>query len=136
MKKEFARMKERSIEEATNEANAARANALKEILPMADNYARAKAIYQPTSSEKQDQILDVYDEVFAKFASVIEGFGLERVQALGQPFDYNFMEAVMSMPSTEYKEGIVSVEYQVGYKMGDKSIRPAMVVVSTGPGPA
>ena len=60
---------------------------------------------------------------------------MSKVESIGQPFDFNFMEAIMTSPSTEYKADIVCTEYQVGYKIGDKCIRPAMVVVSTGPGP-
>ena len=41
----------------------------------------------------------------------------------------------MTQPSTEYAKDIVCMEYQVGYRLGDKSVRPAMVVVSLGPGP-
>ena len=135
VKKEFARMRERSIEEATDLINSARANALKEILPMTDNYSRAKGLYNPITSDNEEKILAAYDEVFRQFNRVIEGFGLERVESIGKPFDYRFMEAIMTAPSTEYAKDIVCMEYQVGFKMGDKSVRPAMVVVSTGPGP-
>lgn len=61
--------------------------------------------------------------------------GATRVVSLGQPFDYTVMEAIMTAPSTEYAADIVMTEYQVGYRMGDKCIRPSIVVVSTGPGP-
>ena len=67
--------------------------------------------------------------------NVIEDFGVRRVKSVGEPFDFNFMEAIMTAPSTEYKADIVCTEYQIGYKLGEKCIRPAMVVVSTGPGP-
>lgn len=135
VKKEFARMRERSIEEATDQINSARANALKEILPMTDNYSRAKSLYNPLTTENEEKILAAYDDVFKQFDKVIEGFGLERVESVGKPFDYRFMEAIMTAPSTEYAKDVVCMEYQVGFKMGDKSVRPAMVVVSTGPGP-
>lgn len=130
--KEFNRMKERSIEEASFESQKARADALKEILPITDNYFRAKSVFDPLESENDKAIAAAYDEVFDKFQKVIEEFGVERVISLGQPFDPNFHEAIMTAPSTEYEKDLVCQEYQVGYKMGDKSIRPAMVVVSTG----
>lgn len=66
---------------------------------------------------------------------MISDFGVTRVESVGKPFDFNFMEAIMTAPSTEYSPDIVCTEYQVGYKMGEKCIRPAMVVVSLGPGP-
>lgn len=80
--------------------------------------------------------MEIYDNIFNEFSKVIEDFGVVRVQSVGQPFDFNFMEAIMTAPSMEYSADKVCIEYQVGYRMGDKCIRPAMVVVSTGPGPA
>lgn len=135
VKKEFSRMKERAVEEAVDATNAARASALKEILPISDNYARAKSLYDPLSNEKEQKIIEIYDGIFTSFQKVIEDFGLQRVESIGKPFDYKFMEAIMTAPSTEYGPDIVTMEYQVGWKMEEKSIRPAMVVVSTGPGP-
>jgi len=136
IKKEFSRIKERSIEEATDISNKAKSDALKEVLPIADNYGRAKSVYEPVSTDGEKAIMDTYDQIFVDFTEVIKGFGVSIVPCLGQNYDYNFMEAIMTAPSTEYAKDIVSKEYQVGYRMGDKCIRPAMVVVSTGPGPS
>jgi molecular chaperone GrpE len=137
IKKEFARIKERSYEETLEVSNKAKVDALKEVLPITDNYFRAKKVFEPINKDSgEGTIYDTYDKIFASFTKVIEEFGVTRVVSIGQPFDYNFMEAIMQQPSTEYPANIVSVEYQVGYKMGDKCIRPAMVVVSLGPGPS
>lgn len=135
VKKEFARIKERSYEEAAAISSAAKLAALKEVLPITDNYFRAKKVFEPLQSDGERLVLQTYDEIFSSFSKVIEDFGVTRVESLGQPFDFNLMEAVMTMPSTEYAKDIVCTEYQVGYKMGDKCVRPAMVVVSLGPGP-
>ena len=137
IKKEFARIKERSYEETLEVSNKAKVDALKEVLPITDNYFRAKKVFEPINNDSgEGTIYDTYDKIFASFTKVIEEFGVTRVVSIGQPFDYNFMEAIMQQPSTEYPANIISVEYQVGYKMGDKCIRPAMVVVSLGPGPS
>ena len=137
IKKEFARIKERSYEESMELSNKAKVDALKEVLPITDNYYRAKKVFEPIDSNSGEGVIyDTYDKIFASFTKVIEDFGVTRVVSVGQPFDYNFMEAIMQQPSTEYPANTVSVEYQVGYKMGEKCIRPAMVVVSLGPGPS
>lgn len=120
IKKEFARMKERAWEEAAEIDNKAKTDALKEVLPITDNYARAKSLFVPSQSDDEGAILEAYDQVFKSFTSVIEGFGVTRVVSLGQPFDYNMMEAVMTMPSTEYAKDIVCTEYQIGYRIGEK----------------
>ena len=133
VKKEFARMKERSYEEAQAETKEAKAKALVDVLPITDNFFRAKPLFEPQETAQEKAIMDAYDEVFEMFQKVIEDFGVTKVESLGQPFDFNTMEAVMTSPSAEYEKDIVCTEYQVGYMMGDRCIRPAMVVVSTGP---
>ena len=72
VKKEFSRMKERSIEEAVEASNAAKISALKEVLPITDNYFRAKSLFEPLQSDTEKKILDVYDEIFSSFQKVIE----------------------------------------------------------------
>ena len=104
-------------------------------MPITDNYARAKQVFQPIELEGDLKVLAAYEDIFKQFMNVIEDFGVRRVKSVGEPFDFNFMEAIMTAPSTEYKADIVCTEYQIGYKLGEKCIRPAMVVVSTGPGP-
>jgi molecular chaperone GrpE len=109
VKKEFSRMKERAIEEATDLISSDKANALKEILPMADNYGRAKGLFNPLTTETERNILAAYDSVFSDFARVIEEFGLERVESIGKPFDYQTMEAIMTQPSTEYAKVLITI---------------------------
>ena len=86
-------------------------------------------------SEGESAILQVYKNIFSQFDSVLADFGAEKVVSVGQLFDFNLMEAIMVTPSTEYAKDIVCMEYQIGYKLGDRCIRPAMVTVSAGPGP-
>lgn len=135
VKKEFSRIKERSYEEAVVLTNKARAEAVKEILPVTDNFGRAKALLEPLETDDEKAIMEYYEKIVGDIDSLISSFGCVRVESLGQPFDFNFMEAIMTQPSTEYAKDIVCMEYQVGYRLGDKSVRPAMVVVSLGPGP-
>ena len=96
IKKEFARMKERAIEESVEISNTAKSDALKEVLPITDNYYRAKTVFEPFSSEGDKAIMAAYDHIFAEFLKVIEGFGVKKVPSLGQPFYFNFMEAIMT----------------------------------------
>ena len=136
IKKEFSRMKERAIEESSEALAKAKVDAVKEVLPVADNYGRAKSLFDPIETDTEKAILETYDSVFETFQNVLNSFGLEKVEAVGQPFDFNFMEAIMAQPSMDYDKDLVCMEYQVGYKIGEKSVRPSMVVVSQGPGPS
>ena len=86
-------------------------------------------MFEPQETANEEAIMAAYDGVFDEFQKVLEQFGVTKVESLGQPFDFNTMEAIMTAPSTEYEKGVVCQEYQVGYMMGEKCIRPAMVVV-------
>ena len=67
--------------------------------------------------------------VARKFREVMEAQGLAPIKALGEPFDPNFHEAIRQGKG---KDGIVIEEFQKGYMMHDKLLRPARVVVGNG----
>ena len=94
IKKEFSRMKERFYEESRDINDKSKVDALKEVLPITDNYYRARQLFTqtPIESEGETKILATYDDIFQSFSKVIEGFGVTRIEALGQPFDFNFHE--------------------------------------------
>ena len=66
-----------------------------------------------------------------KAAKALETLHITEIEALNQPFDPNFMNAVQQVPAAEGQEsGSVVQGFQKGYKIGDKIIRHAMVVVA------
>ena len=66
-----------------------------------------------------------------KAAKALETLHITEIEALNQPFDPNFMNAVQQVPAAEgQKSGSVVQVFQKGYKIGDKIIRHAMVVVA------
>jgi molecular chaperone GrpE len=62
--------------------------------------------------------------------------GVEPIAALGQPFDPNQHEALVQQPSADHPEGTVVAELGKGYRLRDRILRPAKVVVSVRPNPA
>jgi molecular chaperone GrpE len=64
------------------------------------------------------------------FKDALEKQGLAEVNAVGEPFDPNFHEAARQQETNEVPPGTVIEEYQKGYVLNDRLIRPAMVVVS------
>ncbi len=65
--------------------------------------------------------------------SLLEKKGIERIPTEGEPFDPNIHEAVAEQPHDEITKGNVALEYQPGFRIGERVIRPAKVVVSSGP---
>lgn len=134
-KSELARAKERFAEENARFTMLSKKNMLKEVLPIADSYTRVRKMLGPLSSTEEERIDQSYNNIFNDYNGIMEGLGVERVECLGKPFDPMFMEAISADPSKEYPKDVVSTQFHAGYRMGDICVKPAMVVVSTGPGP-
>jgi molecular chaperone GrpE len=102
-----------------------------ELLPVLDNLERATA----SLSEKSDPavLYKSFGVVLKQLMDGLDAMGIKKIQAIGQPFDPQYHEAVNRMPSTEFAENTNMYEAQSGYQLHDKVIRPALVVVSTGP---
>ena len=66
-----------------------------------------------------------------KMGGILEKIGIERIGTVGEPFDPNFHNAIMREDSAEFETDTVIREFQGGYKIGDRVIRPAIVVVAS-----
>lgn len=98
----------------------------KRILPAIDDLERA---LQNRPAEAEGWVNGV-ELIYRKLASTLEAEGLVRIQAVGQPFDPNFHEAIGQEPSDEYESGTVIEIVQQGYLLGERVIRPALVKVA------
>jgi molecular chaperone GrpE len=102
------------------------------LLPALDNLERALNAAQQEGD--QTALIEGIQQVHSQFRRTLEEFGLKEVTAhAGHPFDPNLHEAVSQAPSTEHPEGHVLEQLQRGYKLADRLLRPARVVVSKGP---
>jgi molecular chaperone GrpE len=107
-----------------------KADVLKEVLTVMDNFERAKSQIQ-IETEREEAINDSYQAVYRQFLMTLEKLGVTPIQAQGKPFDPTFHEAVMQTASDEHTEETVLAEFQRGYVIGDKVLRHAVVKVAT-----
>ncbi|MBR4124564.1 MAG: nucleotide exchange factor GrpE [Victivallales bacterium] len=70
---------------------------------------------------------------FGEFKRILKGMGVEVLDAVGQKFDPVLHEAMSTLNSDEVPEGVVLQQWKPGFKIGEKLLRPATVVVSKGP---
>ena len=102
------------------------------LLPGLDNLERAINAAQKHGAD-DSPLLDGITQVYSQFRRSLVEFGLQEVVAqAGDPFDPNLHEAVSQVESDEYPEGHVIEQLQRGYKLADRLLRPARVVVSKG----
>ncbi len=101
---------------------------IRQLLPVVDNLERA---VQHGENETDFQgLLEGVRMTLKSFQDGLAKFGCKVFDSVGKPFDPNFHEAVMQEESSEYPEMTVLQEYQKGYLLNDRLLRPALVVVS------
>ncbi len=124
-KKRVAREKEELARFTTERVVAA-------LLPTLDNLERAIDAAQ-THGAENSALLQGLTQVHSQFRRTLMEFGLQEIIAgAGQPFDPNLHEAVSQVESPEHAEGHVVEQFQRGYKLAERLLRPARVVVSKG----
>jgi molecular chaperone GrpE len=106
------------------------ADVLLELLPVMDSMELALASADPDS--KAESIIEGIKMIQKQFLTAAERFKLKPVESRGQAFDPNFHEAVAQVASPDHPAGQVVDEMRKGYLLGDRLLRPAMVVVSKG----
>jgi molecular chaperone GrpE len=127
LKAEFDNFRKRTARE--HEAMSARANEalLRELLPIIDDLERA---LEAAAAHEEAQLEDGVRLVHRSLADALAREGLVEVETGGK-YDPHTQEALLSQPS-EAEEGAVIQVLQKGYKLGDRVLRPARVVVSAG----
>jgi molecular chaperone GrpE len=71
--------------------------------------------------------------ISSEFERTLESLGIQRVDAIGEEFDPNVHDAVSQEASDEVPAGRVLRQWKCGFRVGDRLIRPASVIVSSGP---
>ncbi len=107
---------------------------LSEILPVVDNFDRARQQLSPQSEEAQT-LHRSYQGLYKQLVDVFKQLGVSPMRVEGEPFDPNLHEAVLREPSEAHPEDVVIEELQRGYHLDGKVLRHALVKVSMGPGP-
>ena len=107
---------------------------LSEILPVVDNFERARQQLNPEGEEAQ-ALHRSYQGLYKQLVEVLKQQGVARMEVVGQEFDPSLHEAVLREESHEHPEDVVVEELQRGYHLNGRVLRHAMVKVSMGPGP-
>ena len=107
--------------------------ALTSILPIVDNFERARQQLKPESEEAQ-ALHRSYQGLYKQLVEVLKQQGVASMKVVGQQFDPTLHEAVLKEPSEDFNEDFIIEELQRGYHLEGKVLRHALVKVSMGPG--
>ncbi len=121
---DFQNYKKRVEKEKKDLYSYANEKLVTELLAVLDNFERALA-----HEDSGDGFKEGMEMIFKQLMDVLEKSGLAEIAALGEDFDPNFHNAVMTEETEEYESGKVSGVLQKGYTLNGKVIRPSMVKV-------
>ncbi len=122
---DMANFRRRQALRADEAIAAERERLLRLILSVADNLARALS-HDGQSDETLRQGIEL---TYRELMRLLESEGVTRIETVGQPFTPELHEAVAAIPA-DAESGTVVEELAAGYKLGDKLLRPARVVVA------
>ncbi|WP_258171500.1 nucleotide exchange factor GrpE [Paenibacillus sp. R14(2021)] len=125
---DFDNFRRRTMKEKEELAQYASMKLIGQLLPVVDNFGRA--IEAAKTGGDVESFSKGVDMIFRQLEGVLEAEGLKPMDAVGQSFNPEFHQAIMTVESEEHEEGIVVEEVQKGYVLKDKVLRPAMVKVS------
>ena len=127
---DFDNYKKRATRERQDATRYANENLLAKLIPILDNLEMALATPSGAQTNTGDALKTGVSMVYNQLRSVLSEVGLEEIDATGQPFDPNLHEAVSQQAAADVPEGHVLQQIRKGYKLKERLIRPASVVVA------
>ncbi len=123
---EFDNFRKRQAKENQDFRDYALSSAIMNLLPVVDSFDHA--LQAPDGNEFRKGV----ELINRQFHDALSKLGVEPISAVGEPFDPNLHQAIQMVESEDVPENHVVNEFQRGYKLKDRLLRPAMVVVSKG----
>ncbi len=128
---EFQNFRKRQEEQRRKMQEMATESIMLEIIPILDNYERTLASIEKGAT--LESVAEGMRSVEKQMRSVLEAHGVKRIEAIGQPFDPEHHDAIGIETSEEHEHDTVMTELEPGYKMGERTVRPARVKVAKRP---
>ncbi|MEH2213378.1 nucleotide exchange factor GrpE [Nostoc sp.] len=126
---DFENYRKRTSKEKEDLELQVKRNTILELLPIVDNFERARSHLKP-QSDGEMTMHKSYQGVYKQLVDSLKRLGVSPMRPEGQEFDPNLHEAVMREPTDEHPEGTVLEELVRGYYLGDRVLRHAMVKVA------
>ena len=130
-KADFQNLQRRSAVERSEAVRYANAELMKSLLGVLDDFERALSVAQ--GAEHNDTVLEGIRLTYANLIKALADFGLEPIDALGQTFDPAIHQALLHQPTDQAPPGSVIEQAARGYRLRDRVLRPARVVVAKAP---
>lgn len=126
---EFDNYKKRVEQDQIQLIKFANEKLIKDLLPVIDDFERTLTFSK--DELKNNSILQGVEMVYNKLMKILSDYGLKKIDALNQPFDFNYHEALLQVPKDGVEPLTVIEEVEKGYILNDKVIRHSKVIVSS-----
>jgi molecular chaperone GrpE len=130
---DFDNFKKRAVREKQEAVKYANESLLQKLLPVVDSLDMALAAAQTAGLDADQSLQAGVGMVFQQLKAVLTEAGLEEVNAVGKLFDPNLHEALSQQETPDVPEGHVVQQARKGYRLRDRLLRPASVVVAKQP---
>lgn len=128
---DYDNLKKETLKEKEAIGKFASALAAMEFTMVYDNYKKA-LVHKPeiTDSKKVEQWIIGVEHIKNQFVSILKQMGVEEIKTVGEKFDPQFHEAVGEEEATDQKPGVIIKEVDGGYKIGERVVKAAKVIIS------
>lgn len=133
---DFDNFRKRAARDREDGVRAAQERLLGKLLPVVDNFDMAMAATGSAQNTILESLKAGVQMIQGQLKAVLSESGVEEIDAIGKPFDPNLHEALSQMESADAPEGTVLQQLRKGYKMRDRLLRPASVIVAKKPAAA
>ena len=124
---ELINYRKRKDEEVSNTLKYANQSLILELLPIVDNFERA---LKQNTNEEFSKYLEGFKMMYANLVQVLKNFGVEEINRVGEVFDPNLEQALVTDKVEDKDDEVVLEVLQKGYKLKDRVIRPASVKIN------
>jgi molecular chaperone GrpE len=131
---DFDNYRKRAAREKQDAIKFANESLMLKLVPVMDTFDMALAAAQNSQADTAQSLQAGVSMVYQQLKNALTEAGLEEVDALGKAFDPNWHEAISQVESAEVPEGQVVQQVRRGYKLKERLLRPASVIVSKQPG--
>jgi molecular chaperone GrpE len=133
---DFDNFKKRAAREKQDAIRYANEALIAKLTPILDSFEMALAATQTNAADTGQSLQAGVAMICQQLKTALAEAGLEEISAAGQPFDPNWHEAVSQQETAEVPEGYVVQQLRKGYKLRDRLLRPATVIVAKPPASA
>lgn len=128
---ELVNYRKRKDEETQNMLKFANQDLITELINIVDNFERAIKLDDNDLSDELSKFLDGFKMMYANLMEILKKFGVEEINRVGEVFDPNLEQALMTDSIEEMDDDVVTEVLLKGYKLNGRVIRPASVKVNS-----